>query len=1027
MKAQAWSIAVVNHTWLEDCFIQWRNLTPALERYIVFPTGIDFSSMLGERGVWVGIGGDVMSNASQTLQEDVQKGHHMRDRLEIEAEDLADEDEILSDLEREGDEVDQENVAALLAPPAPSAKVEEVDLGIGQGLGEVGENVFEHGGMDIDVDPRADDWDIPEFDDEPVRDVQDTPQQRAGLTPKKAGKESSRKETASNAKEETRTNKPTRVEDEQAEEQEASEAAHPGKPTDVLELEDSSDEEERTRQPAKGKGKEKSTYVKVVPQVKAKATPSSKTKSNSKGSKVREESEVTSPSAGNNLEEIRVAPRPKPRPRGAAARAPTPEPFEVQGEEDEDEDSLPSRIVPRSHTKSKVSDPPKGKGRIRLPTSSTEDSETDVDNPPASTKKLRAQDPAKKAKGKDPTPDEEEDSDSAIIVPQRKAKSAVAGLTTPITPALSAKEGVGATVATGSTSRLGLLNRPKVDARTKVRKKKVVEEVESEEEEEEEVVAVKGKGKGKGKSESNEKTKGGKGAQVVKTAKTAKKGNKVLVYSSEDEGPREAEEEEEEEVVKPSRSKGKHTVKNAAAPTKGKAKAVARDTHATRKKPLKVYSASSSVESEDEEDEEVPSPSSHLLSKSAVRKSNVGKAKEDASEAAKAKPGPSSKTERANVKSSTVTAKAKSTKKAESPETESASEEEEEDTTRTKPRGQTSSSKPQLAVTPKATPKRVMSVLMPSLKLSPTKVKPKKGDRRGKGPISSAEEDDEDIVVSKGRGKPAAVVRELEKKALKSNAKPSSKPKPKSKRPPSPIESEENTEDEEEVSILVSPRTRAVARTDSIRAAAGQVVTAGPSNATQGRAISAAKPTNKVAKKPVPMDVDEPVAGPSSLPRRSAATKATQKLRDTIMPDLVSFEQQMRKASKARRSSGRGGMESFVVEGAEEDDGYTLSAGGARKRNGTQDGEEEDTGRKKKRRISDTGDAIEVKHESKRPGAGKEKSTPMDVDEDVSPTVRIMTTQVMLGDDIIKVRRASTSFSHSYLLIFCRASRNSVP
>lgn len=50
-KARNWSIPIVNHTWLEDCFVQWRNLTVGLEKYIIFPPGMDFSQMLGERGV----------------------------------------------------------------------------------------------------------------------------------------------------------------------------------------------------------------------------------------------------------------------------------------------------------------------------------------------------------------------------------------------------------------------------------------------------------------------------------------------------------------------------------------------------------------------------------------------------------------------------------------------------------------------------------------------------------------------------------------------------------------------------------------------------------------------------------------------------------------------------------------------------------------------------------------------------------------------------------------------------------------
>lgn len=50
-KARNWSIPVVNHTWLEDCFIQWRNLSVGVEKYVVFPPGLDFSDHLGERGM----------------------------------------------------------------------------------------------------------------------------------------------------------------------------------------------------------------------------------------------------------------------------------------------------------------------------------------------------------------------------------------------------------------------------------------------------------------------------------------------------------------------------------------------------------------------------------------------------------------------------------------------------------------------------------------------------------------------------------------------------------------------------------------------------------------------------------------------------------------------------------------------------------------------------------------------------------------------------------------------------------------
>ncbi|KAJ7497377.1 hypothetical protein FB451DRAFT_1076020 [Mycena latifolia] len=52
-KALSWSIPIVNHTWLEDCFVQWRSLTPAVPKYIEFPPNLDFAPMLAERGVAV--------------------------------------------------------------------------------------------------------------------------------------------------------------------------------------------------------------------------------------------------------------------------------------------------------------------------------------------------------------------------------------------------------------------------------------------------------------------------------------------------------------------------------------------------------------------------------------------------------------------------------------------------------------------------------------------------------------------------------------------------------------------------------------------------------------------------------------------------------------------------------------------------------------------------------------------------------------------------------------------------------------
>jgi hypothetical protein len=46
-----WGLPIVNHTWLEDCFAQWRLISPANMKYVDFPPGLDFAAVLGERGL----------------------------------------------------------------------------------------------------------------------------------------------------------------------------------------------------------------------------------------------------------------------------------------------------------------------------------------------------------------------------------------------------------------------------------------------------------------------------------------------------------------------------------------------------------------------------------------------------------------------------------------------------------------------------------------------------------------------------------------------------------------------------------------------------------------------------------------------------------------------------------------------------------------------------------------------------------------------------------------------------------------
>ncbi|KAJ3755591.1 hypothetical protein EV360DRAFT_85757 [Lentinula raphanica] len=50
-RARAWGIPIVNHLWLEDCFVNWKNMTVGNDRYIHFPQGSNFAPRLGERGL----------------------------------------------------------------------------------------------------------------------------------------------------------------------------------------------------------------------------------------------------------------------------------------------------------------------------------------------------------------------------------------------------------------------------------------------------------------------------------------------------------------------------------------------------------------------------------------------------------------------------------------------------------------------------------------------------------------------------------------------------------------------------------------------------------------------------------------------------------------------------------------------------------------------------------------------------------------------------------------------------------------
>ncbi|KAL5518345.1 ESC4 [Sanghuangporus vaninii] len=50
-KAREWNIPIVNHTWLEDCFASWTLITPAQEKYVSFPPGVNFGDLVCRRHI----------------------------------------------------------------------------------------------------------------------------------------------------------------------------------------------------------------------------------------------------------------------------------------------------------------------------------------------------------------------------------------------------------------------------------------------------------------------------------------------------------------------------------------------------------------------------------------------------------------------------------------------------------------------------------------------------------------------------------------------------------------------------------------------------------------------------------------------------------------------------------------------------------------------------------------------------------------------------------------------------------------
>ncbi|PFH45698.1 hypothetical protein AMATHDRAFT_71207 [Amanita thiersii Skay4041] len=134
-KAAAWSIPIVNHTWIEDCFVKWRNLTVGLEKYIVFPPGIDFAKLLGERGVGGGftVAGGYSDAAVQSKHREAGEGEGMGTGVGVGGWVGLESEEELQVLEREDDEFDVEMMDAADADDEGSVGGEvDRDLVIGQ-------------------------------------------------------------------------------------------------------------------------------------------------------------------------------------------------------------------------------------------------------------------------------------------------------------------------------------------------------------------------------------------------------------------------------------------------------------------------------------------------------------------------------------------------------------------------------------------------------------------------------------------------------------------------------------------------------------------------------------------------------------------------------------------------------------------------------------------------------------------------------------------------------------------------------
>ncbi|KAF7361822.1 hypothetical protein MVEN_00526500 [Mycena venus] len=113
-KGLSWNIAVVNHAWLEDCFVDWKDITPAVPKYIDFPPNLDFAPMLGERGVRLSL---------DNLETEQEEDEAARERPPVGTEASTREVEgILGDGDAIMDDQDAEEAELSFQPPASRSK-----------------------------------------------------------------------------------------------------------------------------------------------------------------------------------------------------------------------------------------------------------------------------------------------------------------------------------------------------------------------------------------------------------------------------------------------------------------------------------------------------------------------------------------------------------------------------------------------------------------------------------------------------------------------------------------------------------------------------------------------------------------------------------------------------------------------------------------------------------------------------------------------------------------------------------------